>query len=290
MRERQAARAAGHDDVRLDAEHGVLTYLRGDQLLWAVQAERLATFSEDVALLRWWWQGAIGGPSKRSRLDPVFTEGQRMRLDELTTGAVAVDGLDQADVVCGVAAHMARADGVERLHDGDSWAYYALFEGSVAKLQLTIPPPRPTSRPAPPMASRAMQSIPPPGDSSNPVLPPPPALPGVATAPPAQPGREAFTPVAQEAAAVVHRALTRYHQALLTVTVDRQRDKTRFFVHLAASDADGDLVSLDPTQKLCDAVATMIEDQRRAGAAGWRKLVARLRPSDRGAQVEVRVS
>jgi hypothetical protein len=293
MRQKMATRTAGHDDVRLDAESGVLTYSRGEQPLWIVQAERLASFSDEVALLRWWWQGTIGGPSKRSRLDAVYSEGQRLRFDELTTGAVAVDDVEAAEGVCVVAANMARADGVATLLEGDEWVFYALFEADASKLQLTIPPPMPTTRPAPPAAQRAVQSIPPPADSSSPFLPPPPAMPRIASATGQtgmQPGREVFTPVAQEAASVVYRALDTYTQALLTVIVDRQPDKTRFFVHLAVSDDGGDLVSLDPSQKLCDAVATMIEDQRRSGGGGWRKLVARLKPSERGALVDVRVT
>jgi hypothetical protein len=293
MRGRQAARTAGHDDVRIDAASGVVTYTRGAQLLWIAQSERLGAFSEDVGLLRWWWQGTIGGPTKRSRLDAVFAEGQRLRFDELTTGAVAVDDLEAAEMVCGVAANIARADGVEVLREGDQWAFYALFEADASKLQLTIPPPRPTSRPAPPAARRAVQSIPPPADASGTLFPPPPAMPRIdpGTSPAGvQPGREAFTPVAQEAASVVYRTLETFTQALLTVTVDRQPDKTRFFVHLAAADGSGDLVSLDPSQKLCDAVATMIDDQHKAGGGGWRKLVARLKPSERGALVDVRVT
>ena len=291
MRERQAVRTAGCDDVRVGEENGavVITYARGHQHLWAVQAERLATFTEELSLLRWWWQGAPPGGTKRARVDAAYAEAQQLGIEELTTGTISVDDLPEAEAVCGVAASMARADGLECVREGDRWAFYALFEDTAAKLQLTVPPPRPTERPASasPVARRAVQSIPPPSDSSSALIPLPP---GVPRTEPIQPGREAFTPVAMEAANVVMRAIESYGQALLTVTVDHQQGKTRFFVHVAATDANGDLLSLDPSQKLCDAVGTMIEDQRRAGGGGWRKLVARLKPSERGALVDVKVT
>jgi hypothetical protein len=72
--------------------------------------------------------------------------------------------------------------------------------------------------------------------------------------------------------------------------IDARGEKARLFVHLAAADAIGDLQSLDPSQTLFDAVVAMISEQRRRGGADLHKLVLRVRPTDRGASVDVTVT
>ena len=80
-----------------------------------------------------------------------------------------------------------------------------------------------------------------------------------------------------------------FKQALLVVTVDQQANKGRFLVQLVASDAQGDLVALEPARDLLDATAKMIAEDARDGNVRWRRLVARLTATGRGASVAVEV-
>ena len=109
----------------------------------------------------------------------------------------------------------------------------------------------------------------------------------LAPAPPnarAEPPRELVSPVAVETMSVVQSSLPAgFRQALLTVMIDARGEKARLFVHLAASDSNGDLQSLEPSQKLFDAVVTLVTEQRRRGGADVNKLVLRVKPTDRGA-------
>jgi hypothetical protein len=81
-----------------------------------------------------------------------------------------------------------------------------------------------------------------------------------------------------------------FRQALLAVMVDAQGEKARIFVHLTAADANGDLQSLEPSQRLFDSVVVMISEQRRRGGSELHRLVLRLRPTDRGASIDVTVT
>jgi hypothetical protein len=109
--------------------------------------------------------------------------------------------------------------------------------------------------------------------------------------PPREPPRELLLPVAQEALAIVCGALPKgFRQALLTIALDVRGAKARFFVHLVALDPEAELVALDPSQALFDAVATLIGDERRYAGGAWHKLVLRLRTTERGASIEARVS
>jgi hypothetical protein len=77
---------------------------------------------------------------------------------------------------------------------------------------------------------------------------------------------------------------------MLTVMIDARGEKARLFVHLAASDANGDLQALDASQPLFDAVVAMVSEQRRRGGADLHKLVLRVKPTERGASVDVSVA
>jgi hypothetical protein len=105
-----------------------------------------------------------------------------------------------------------------------------------------------------------------------------------------QPSRATFFPLAQIALAHVNAALGgAFHQALLVITIDVQATKGRFFVQLVASDRRGDLSSLEPTRDLLDATARFIGEDSREGNARWRRLVARLTATAKGASVDVEV-
>lgn len=122
--------------------------------------------------------------------------------------------------------------------------------------------------------------------------PPPPA--GIASAssasPIREPSREIFMPVAQAALGDVASAVPGFGQALVVVRVEVDPSgKGRFFVQLVAANQAGDLVALDPSRALLDAAAKLIADDARDGNGRWRRLSARLRPTPRGASVDLEV-
>lgn len=120
----------------------------------------------------------------------------------------------------------------------------------------------------------------------RPMTPPPPQV----SVPVRDPAREIFMPVAQIALNDVALTTPGFGQALLVVRVEMGAGgKHRFFVQLVAKDAEGDLVSLDPSRTLLEAVTKMIADDARDGNGRWSKLAARLRPTARGASVDLHV-
>jgi hypothetical protein len=278
MRAGLAARTAGHDAVHHSAPEGLVTFSRGSEVLWTARAQPMARFSGDTGLLRWWWYGALS--AGKSQLDPIVAEGQRFEVEELTKGSVQTESLEQSEVVCALAAHLARAEGLLRLKEGDDWSFFALYDAGGARMSIPSPPVRSS---LPPGAARASQSLAPP----SPGAPAAPATPGAPAAPP----RELVNPVARETMALVQASLpVSWRQALLTVVIDAQAGKARLFLHVAAVDDAGDLQSLDPSQRLFDAVVAMVSEQRRRGGADLRKLVLRLRPTERGASIDLVVA
>lgn len=141
----------------------------------------------------------------------------------------------------------------------------------------SLPPIAPIelSKESGPVAPRAMPTSSPSSSAPTPVR---------------EPSRAIFFPVAQLALGSVAAAMPQgFHQALLSITLDLAEAKSRFFVQLVASDARGELVSLDPSRELLDATGKMIGDDARDGNGRWRRLVARLRATARGASVDVEV-
>jgi hypothetical protein len=274
MRERFAARVAGHDAVRHSPTERLVTFTVGEKTLWTARAEPMARFAGDMGLMRWWWHGKLG--NARSRLDDIVAEGQRYGVEELTKDSVQTETLDASDTLCALATHLAGADAMLRLDDGEDAAFFALYDA--AGSHMTIP--------APPIS---MRSLTPPPHPSRPL---PPQEPATAKGPaPTEPPRELVSPVALETMSVVQASLPEgFRQALLTVVIDARGEKARLFVGLTASDAKGDLQSLDPSQRLFDAVVAMVSEQRRRGGADLNKLVLRVKPTDRGVSVDVSVS
>ncbi len=299
MRERFAGRVAGHDGVQHSPAEKLVTFVRGSQPLWTARAEPMARFSADTGLLRWWWYGKLA--TGKSRLDAIVAEGQRSGVEELTKDSVQAESLDVSDVVCALAAHLADAEGLLRLQEGDDWAFLALYDAAGARMSFAAPPvpstlpppaarvsaslappPAPPSRSEPPSASTLMAAMP-----ATPRVPPPPAVPGA----PAEPARELVSPVALEAMSLVQASMPHgFRQALVTVVIDAHSGKARLFVHVTVADDRGDLHSLDPSQRLFDAVVAMVSEQRRRGGADLHKLVLRLRPTERGASIDVVVA
>ncbi|MGZ3452743.1 MAG: DUF6882 domain-containing protein [Polyangiales bacterium] len=166
----------------------------------------------------------------------------------------------------------------------------------------SIAPPVARHDPGPMRSSLGIRSIPPvralevSPDDESPVIPPPPRVP--TPPPPAitaairEPNRAIFMPVASAALADLVSVAPGFGQALVVVRVEVESasSKGRFFVQLVCSDESGELVSLDPSRALLDAAAKFIGDDVRDGNGRWKKLVARLRPTPRGASVDVEVS
>jgi hypothetical protein len=274
MRSRFAARVSGYDAVQHSPTERLVTFAQGDRNLWTARAEPLARFVGDMGLMRWWWHGKLG--SARSRLDQIVAEGQRYGVEELTKDSVQTESIEASDTLCALAAHLCGADGLLRLDDGEDSSFFVLYDSSGS--HITIP--------APPISARDL--TPPMHPSRS--LPPPEVAPARSSVP-AEPPRELVSPVAVETMSVVQASLPGgFRQALLTVIIDARGEKARLFVHVAATDMNGDLQSLDASQSLFDAVVAMVSEQRRRGGADLHKLVLRVKPTDRGASVDVTVA
>jgi hypothetical protein len=273
MSERFAVRVTGHDGVQHSATERRVTFTRGKRALWTARAEPLARFAGGRGLLRWWWHGKLG--SSRSPLDDIVIEGQRHGVEELTQDSVQTESLQTSETLCALAAHLAAADGLLRMDDGGDASFFALYD---AGSHMTIP--------APPLSAGSLV----PAANPSRTLP---AAPLSVPSPsgPSEPSRELVSPVALATMSFVQASLpSGFGQALLAVMVDAQGEKARIFVHLTAADANGDLQSLEPSQRLFDAVVVMISEQRKRGGAELHRLVLRLRPTDRGASIDVTVT
>lgn len=246
---------------------------------WTPHSELLARYSDDVGLLHWWWRGKPGIAQRPSRLDAIVAEGRQFGVEELTKEAVSAESVEVAGQICCLAAHIAHADGVTRVREGDAWVFYALFDAIDPRASrissMTLPPPTGRSSSIPPgPLRRTAQTIP---DIDR----------TTASQAKQELARDLLVPVMQEAAKSLPQG---FRQALVITTVDVKEGKARFFVHVVASDASGDLVEIDASQALFDAVGAMIAEHRRRGGAAWRKLIAHLRATERGASIDVRVA
>jgi hypothetical protein len=274
MRGRFGARVSGYDAVQHSPTERLVTFSQGARKLWTARAEPVARFLGDVGLLRWWWHGKLG--SARSRLDQIVAEGQRYGVEELTRDSIQTESIETSDTMCALAAHLAGADGMLRLDDGHDSSFFVLYDATGS--HITIP--------APPISAGSLTPAAHPSRS----LPPPEIVP-LASPVPLEPPRELVSPVAVQTMSVVQASLPGgFRQAMLTVMIDARGEKARLFVHLCATDANGDLQSLDASQPLFDAVVTMVSEQRRRGGADLHKLVLRVRPTDRGASIDVAVT
>lgn len=276
MRDRFSGRAGGHDDVQHSPAEKLASFLRGGRPLWTARAEPMAHFASEVGMLRWWWHGRV--TQIPSRLDSIVAEGRAWDVSELVDSAASLHTLERAERVCAAAASIAGAEGYLCLPRGEDWEFFALYDAPGARMTIPAPPQRSV---APPPAAHAGTTLPPPPVAPAPAVP----------APVREPPRELVSPVAGEVMRDVQAALPGgFQQAMLTVVIDAQGPKARLFVHLAAADPVGDLHALDPSQTLFDAVVTMVTEHRRQGGGALRKLVLRLRRSERGGAIDVRVA
>jgi hypothetical protein len=153
-------------------------------------------------------------------------------------------------------------------------------DGADSRDDASSPPPRPSS---PPLRRPSA----PPKPSSSPLSPSSP--PGIVR----EPARELFVPVANAAVRALGRSLPGYQQGLCVVEVSlspRPEASRRVVVLLTAVDAAGVLRAPDPPRELVDVAVEMVEADRRAGNASWRKVSARIVPKpDGGATLQVDV-
>jgi hypothetical protein len=303
LRERHAQRVAGHDGVRFDDRTNLVTYSRQGSVTVQMRAEKIGDWAADIALFRWWFVGIKFGEHAHRRLDVAFREGEQYGLPELTTEAIKIDSAADAETVAYLAAQLSRADGVLRATHGDRIVYFALFEVKPSdapgrRESFSVAPPHAHEQPSlrPGAASRTMppRALEVSSDDGF-DIPPPPRAPAISQPPPnhppvREPARGIFMPLAQTALGDVAASVPGFGQALLVVRVETSNGKGRFFVQLVALNGNGDLIALDPSRALLDAAGRMIADDARDGNGRWHKLAARLRPTERGASVDLDVA
>jgi len=315
MIEKHAQRVAGHDNVRFDERSGLVTFSRQGSVVSQPRAEKIGEWVPELALFRWWFVGIKFGEHAHRRLDVAYREGEQYGMPELITETITLDSASEADTVAFLAAQLARADGVLRATQGERVVYFALFDQKpsdaprapdlrdtsvnsasqrpswMSSDPFSVAPPqrhertslRPGSHTMPPVAPIEVSS----DDGFD--IPRPPRTPSLA-APVREPTREIFMPVAQTALGDIAAAVPGFGQALVVVRVDTTPGKGRFFVQLVAVDNEGDLIALDPSRALLEAAGRMIADDARDGNGRWHKLAARLRPTERGASVDLDVA
>lgn len=285
MLERHAAVTRGYDELQHNPELNVVGFVRMGEMLFRAQTEHIGNYYPDIAMFRWAWalRPHTTGPT---RLDAVMREGEAQGIEQLRANHISNIPEDDAMLVASVAAHIARANAILRVPEGEHFVFYALYE---------IPNP---ARAAFSVAPGAMAS---PSQSSETSLPalfsdvtlppqnvPPPAESGPVLARPSsdrpirEPGRLVLTPLAQQAAIDLARVMPTYTQALLVISVNRQEARGRFFVVLVASDAEGVMHALEPTSKTVEATANMIRTDSVDGNGPWRRLVLRFTPKPTG--------
>lgn len=312
MIEKHAQRVAGHDHVRFDERSGLVTFSRQGSVLSQPRAEKIGEWVPELALFRWWFVGIKFGEHAHRRLDVAYREGEQYGMPELTTETIALESASEADTVAFLAAQLARVDGVLRATQGEKVVYFALFDQKPSDAprapelrdtnvnspsqrpawmsgdRFSVAPPqihertslRPGSRTMPPLSPIEVSS-----DDGFDI----PKAPRAPSLPVREPSREIFMPVAQTALGDIAAAVPGFAQALVVVRVETTASKGRFFVQLVAVDHEGDLIALDPSRALLEAAGRMIADDARDGNGRWHKLAARLKPTERGASVDLDV-
>lgn len=292
-----ATRIAGYDDERIDPARQTAAWFKVGMLLLEAPIELVGTYSPELGLFRWWWSGKENTIAfTPCRMDEAFAEAQRAQLRELLTRQMQVDRVEDAEMLCRVAASHARASALVARQQGDQLAWYAVFAATprppVTRREESAPPPSSSSPPrsAPVVPDldlprrepylEAVRTMPPGAVAPKPSWPP-----VVEAAPPSarEPARQLLLPVAHAAGALLRRALHgTFRSALLIVNVDTARDKARFFVTLVAATREGELAAVDTTRDVVDAVGQLLAEDSRGGNARWRKLVMRLVPEGEG--------
>jgi hypothetical protein len=288
------ARVAGSDEVSYDDEVESVTYKKSGAVLWTGKGELIATYAPETHTFHWSRPEQTPATEAR-RVEAIFHKGRANAISQLTVDVLHLDGPEDADMIANLGAHLAGADGVLRLQGRPEWTFLALFDlgerRKSSRYDYSVPPPldphdQPHAISVP--ALLPVRSLAPPSAPSAPsatALAPAPATPAIR-----EPSRDVFLPVARAALADVANAMASgFRQALLVVTIDASGQKARYFVQLVTSDPNGDLQALEPSSQLLDATGKFIAADAHEGNGRWRRLVARLATSARGASVGIEV-
>ena len=260
------ARVGGADEVRIDGDRQIAAFLRVGMLVLEAPVELVGSFTPDLGLFRWWWSGKENRLQLTpARLDQAFAYAQQHDVRELLTRQHQLDGEEDAEMLCRVAAYLAQATALVRQTQGDRVSWYALFAAS------TRPPIVPDLE--------IVRTLPPP--PVRPSAPPPPS-----SRQAREPARELLLPMVHVSAGLLRRAFGgRARRGLLVVNVDTSRDKARFYVTLVGATERGELEAVDTTRELLDATGAMLAEDMRSGNARWRKLVVHLECVGEGAEI-----
>lgn len=318
MLERQHSWTRDFDEIQFNPSMGLVGFAKLGTCLWKAHVEHIGNYYPDIGMFRWTW--ALRSPTARStRVDAVLREGEKFGMEQLTSNHVSNLEDPDATLLANLAAHLAKAEGVLRMEEGEHFAYYALYEAP----ENTIPPPRglsvpppgkaPSTRPSDPFGSAPPPPIPPlpkPSRAPSASAPaprtssrPPPAPARLPTSPPTpqsfapparpirEPGRLLLGPLLQQGLADVAAAVPGgYTHAMLLVNVSRGETRGQFFVVLVAVDTSGELRAPEPSPATMQVAAQFIKDDLTDGNGPWRRLVVRVVPSvtgGLGAAVEV---
>ncbi len=268
------SRIAGADDMRVDAERQTATWTRAGAVVLEAPAELIGVFFPDLGLFRWWWSGKEHAIHLTpSRLDEAYAHAQRTDLQPLLTRQHQLDGVDDAAMLCRVAAYYAHATAMVEASDPERVSFFAIFAATSRspvildrEVARTLPPP-PVAEVAPDLQRGALQQEP------------------IATRF-REPARSLVLPVVHVANTMIRRVFRApARSALLVVNVDTSRDKARFYVTLVAATEDGDLTALDTSRELLDAAGIMLVEDARSGNGRWSKLVVRIDCEGEGAAI-----
>ncbi len=301
------SRVAGCDGVRLDGERQVALWTREGKVVLDAHAELVGVFFPELGLFRWWWSGKEHAIHLTpTRLDEAFAHAQRADVRALLTRQHQLDGVDDAAMLCRVAAYFAHAQAMLQQEHEDRVSYYAVFD----EARRTVPPPPKIEAPISivpdlDLEPRGPQRDSRPGGAWGVEAPisivrtiPPPAVAPVTPAapqlePPApqvmtvrEPTRALVLPLLHVASKMIRQAFGGHaRSALLIVNVDTSRDKARFYVTLVAATESGELAAVDTTRELLDAAGTMLGEDSRSGNGRWRKLVLSIDCEGEGAAI-----
>jgi hypothetical protein len=172
------SRVSGWDGLRVDLgperDRGTVTWTLGGTPLLEAPAEVIGTFHPDLGLFRWWWAGNTA-QIRPSRLDDAFAHAQRADMKPLLTRQHQLDGVEDAETLCRLAAYFAHASAMVQHHDDDQIIWLAVFtrpgeagprlSTNVAR---TLPPPPVAPTEVPDLAISSSRSSTSPTSSSAP--------------------------------------------------------------------------------------------------------------------------
>jgi hypothetical protein len=293
MRERYAARVAGHDAVEFDGQAARVVYRVEGRPIWAARAVLLAKLNCDLHMYGWWWHGRPtwtgSGP-----FEEIVRAGEIDNVMEFRTDALPVTSEDEAFALAELGGALAGASGVSFTRSGRDLSFWALYDGPDVRASDRPPPPRTTPvspfhsvRPPPETAGRYSITEPPPPVNSPSQPPPRSQRAPTSDRPPNSggPTREAWARIADLAMGAAREAYPGVRQAVVVASVDPAGGR-RIAVHLVAL-AMGKLVAVDVPRDLVEALAKIASDAAHAGVPRWKRLAARIADDEHGFSFEI---